>query len=186
MKIPIAVLTLCLAASGCKTWTCHPEQGDFCVDGTLTQGLRPDLETEDVRGRLAHLKEVSVAYWGHDRTALDGWRFVIKPGPFPCGSSVTGMCSGDTDPWDHTITVAMDPGTWKDCPEWAAIPHEIGHAVQYDSILNLNGDHGHSDGRFRTFQLITHEVIQDNIAACKGAAYYIEHNEFWNIHPGTS
>lgn len=124
---------------------------------------------------------MSLAYWGARADALDGYRILYVPGrSVPCGDGREGQeCGGTTDRGESTIALALER---MDCPEYAALPHEIGHAVA--------GDHNHASDRWRGFDplfltvMLAHPSCAQWLPAAPLLSDALPLLDYWNHLPG--
>jgi hypothetical protein len=160
----LVAVMVAAACSGCtKTWVCQAD--DFCVGGIPVQGLPPEMQTDETRGRIEVQLQDGLAHWGATAEALKGWRVVYQEGPVMEDGAAHG---GYADYGDSTITLQL---THPKCIERAQLPHEIGHAVLRDS--------NHEDPRWRTFD----DLFKRMVALPQCAPYHFT-GDFWDHEVG--
>lgn len=153
MKVALHWLSvLCVILGGCaKTWDCH--EGDFCVNGTLVEGIPAASQTPEMRDRIAREMQVSLAALHGSPDALRGWRLIYMPigSELACPAS-TPDCDGlsHVGNSDSTIWVKVYDSR---CLEFTVLPHEILHVI-------LGGDPNHTDPQWATLgDLVGHEIM---------------------------
>jgi len=162
MRAITGFLVMACIACGPPNWQCDSDS--FCIDGVPTHGIPAEMQTEVTRAAYTRLIQASLTYWGGTRAALDGYRIIFRQDAannFACNTAQTKGCMGLTDENTRTITIELFSDITS-CPEFAMLPHEIGHVVLYD----IN----HTDPRWDTFQTITAALIAPETPGCEALA----------------